>query len=144
MKKILLILMLLSVPCLGATRFPDNYLDLSPELSWGVLDNGPAWVELVPFRGFIKLDNKTKVSMGMSYAFEIDRDKKPLSGANHYGWRIGAKVENKIADNINAFIEINLGHKTEGAINNIGYLQTYNYQRIGIKWDIQKFMFDNN
>jgi hypothetical protein len=119
-----------------------TYLELSPELSYGVHDNGPAWVELVPLRGAVQISDQSNISGVFGYAYEIDRDKKPLGTLNHYGWHIAAKFEHSLlkGSDMRFFYEINVGNRVSGAMNDINYLQTTNYQRFGIIWHILRII----
>lgn len=131
-------LLLSSVLC--ASSLPDSYLELSPELSYGVHDNGPAWIELVPLRGALHIDSRTSVKGGLSYSFEIPRQEKPWSSINHHGYRMTGKFEHELNDDMRFFFEVNLAGLTEGATEDIQYLQTRSYQRVGIIWRLFKIL----
>lgn len=135
--KLFLALLFVSSVCF-ASDFPETYLEFSPELSYGVHDNGPAWIEMVPLRGGYQITKDTMVKAGFSYAYEIDRDKKPFGPPNHYGWRLCAKLEHRLSGDVNFFYEVNVADKTDGAKNDINYLQMTNYQRVGIIWRLLK------
>ena len=142
MKKLPCVFLFASLLCSGlfASSLPDSYIEVSPELSYGVHDNGPAWIELVPIRGAFHIDPKTSVKGGISYSFEIPRASKPFSSINHHGYRIAAKFEHEINDDMRAFFEMNLGGLTEGATEEIGYLQTRSYQRVGLIWRLFRIL----
>ncbi|MGE4169159.1 MAG: hypothetical protein AB7F28_00370 [Candidatus Margulisiibacteriota bacterium] len=135
-----LALMGLFAGSLSAAEFPETFLEISPELSYGVHDNGPAWIELVPLRGGWQATKQTAVKAGFSYAYEIDRDKKPFGTPNHYGWRISARLEHAFvpSSDMRFFYEVNVGEKVDGSRNEINYLQTMNYQRFGLVWRLWK------
>lgn len=145
MKLFLACLLLISCPIFAEDPLlseKSSYLECSPELSYGVHDNGPAWVEMVPFRGGVFFGSDTSLKGGLSYAYEIDREKKPFGDPNHYGWRVSAKFEHSFLPNGDArfFYDVNIGSKAEGTHNQINYLQMTNYQRVGIIWRLFKIM----
>lgn len=119
---------------------PDTYIEVSPELSYGVHDNGPAWIELVPMRGALHIDTKTSIKGGLSYSFEIPRREKPWASINHHGYRIYGEFEREITDDLRFFFEVNLGGLTEGATEDIQYLQTRTYQRVGLVWRLFRLL----
>ena len=127
-------------PYIFSEGLPETYIEVSPEVSYGVHDNGPAWLELIPARGNLQISRNTSLSGEFGYAYEIDRDKKPFGPANHYGWRIRAKLEHVFYTEASFFYEINVGTKVPGTLNDIQYLQMENYQRIGIIWRLWKII----
>ena len=138
-KKLFIILALAhSVEASGG--LPGNYLEVSPEISYGCQDNGPAWIELVPVRGGVQIDENTALKMGMSYAYEIPRAKKLFGTPNHYGWRVSGRLEHVINGNARLFYEINIADKIDGALEDINYIQTHSYQRVGIIWRAWKVL----
>lgn len=143
LKKITILLFIVfQIPSISySVEFPKTYIEFAPELSWGMHDNGPAWIELMPAFGNLQITPKTSVSGGLSYSFEIPRAQKPFGGINHHGYRIDAKLEHEIVSDIRFFYEVNIGSNVDGANEDIQYLQTRNYQRFGVKWLIQKVFF---
>jgi hypothetical protein len=132
----------LLVFCLPIMAFqPTGVISLSPELSYGVMDNSDAWIEIIPARAQLTLSDMSRMNIGISYSFEVPRDKKPLSSTNHHGFRIASQFSYRIANNVDAFFEVNIGSTVPGAVNDIPYLQNFNYQRVGIRWDFNKVVF---
>jgi len=120
----------------------NTFIEFSPEFSYGVIDNGPAWIEMIPFKAEIEITSQTAIKGAICYAYEIDRDKKPFGPPNHYGWGIIARFEHSLSknDDMRFFYEMNLGRKVPGAVNDINYLQMSNWQRFGIVFRIWKII----
>jgi len=140
MVKKLLLLMALSTSIIASDAMPKSYLEVSPEISYGCQDNGPAWIELVPVRGGVQIGDSTALKIGMSYSYEIPRAKKLFGTPNHYGWRVSGSLEHVINGDARLFYEINIAEKVDGALEDINYIQTHGYQRVGIIWRAWKIL----
>jgi hypothetical protein len=136
---VLILFQITSITC--SEEFPKTYIEFAPEVSWGMHDNGPAWFEFTPANGNLQITDRTSVAGGVSYFFEIPRAQKPIGGINHHGYRICARLEHELGADIRGFYEINIGQRVDGAHEDIQYLQTRNYQRFGVKWLIQRVIF---
>lgn len=141
MKPLFLLLILWNLLVTGVEAYtPDPYIEVSPEISYGVHDNGPAWIELVPLRGAIHIDPSTSIKGGLSYSFEIPRKEKPWASINHHGYRITGTFEHEVTDAMRLFFEVNIAGLTEGATEDIQYLQNRSYQRVGVIWRLFKVL----
>ena len=140
MIKKLLLLMALSTSIIASEAMPKSYIEVSPEISYGCQDNGPAWIELVPVRGGVQISDSTALKIGMSYSYEIPRAQKLFGTPNHYGWRMSGRLEHVINGDARLFYEINIAEKVDGALEDINYIQTHGYQRVGIIWRAWKIL----
>ena len=134
MIKTLMLAAAISTSICAAEIMPGSYVEISPELSYGCQDNGPAWIELVPVRGGVQIDENTAIKMGMSYSYEIPRAQKLFGTPNHYGWRVSGRLEHVINGDARLFYEVNIAQKVDGALEDINFIQTHGYQRVGIIW----------
>jgi hypothetical protein len=118
-------------------------LAISPTLEFGGIDNGPAFVNLVPFQMEWQVIPEIAMKWSAGYVFEQERHNKPFGTLNHYGYRFSGRLEwSPFNWAARFFYGINIGAKAPGAKTNLDMLGVLNYQSFGITFPVVKeFVF---
>lgn len=137
----------LFLPLIYANIFAQNGINIRPEVTLGKQVNGNRALEVIPFRMSWRMSPEWRFGFGYSVSYTKSR-----SGAgvwNHYGQRIPVKVEFKpykfMSKKVNKFwfedltltFEKNFGQKYSGATNDVDYLITQPYEKVGIGFNLE-------